>query len=339
MTRVIEIRTGARLHFGLFAAKAERGRLGGIGMMIDRPGFIVRGSVRSGEGDLVTGPVEATNRVLEFLDRLRQSCPPERQDIRFRIDVLRTIPGHRGFGSGTQLALAVMVVTSVADSRWLPKDLFLGRGRRSLVGVLGYSNGGFIVDAGPVADALITDRTFQIDLESIPVVFERPRDRICRDVPDVWRTVVIEPTHGQEISGAAEKDAFTGLDQYSTQTTERLVQLTRDAVLPGLGNQDFIAFASGVAEFNRLVGEHFAPVQGGVYAHPLIRELSRILAETDWPYLAQSSWGPSAVVFCESEESAEALRLFLNRRISPEEADVFIAAPKNDGATVECSDQ
>lgn len=339
MTRTVEVRTGARLHFGLLST-GHQGRLGGIGMMIDRPGIVLR--ARFADQDHIIADDETRPRIEAFLRRIREglySIEPEGRRDEFSgrsyaIEVSDIFPSHCGFGSGTQLAFAVAAaVDRLIGYKPTIAQGFLGRGERSKVGSVGFRRGAFIADPGE------RDMTWPGGvIESQPGIHERLA--VVRKLPASWRTVIVLPP-SQGPSGTLESEAFKTLAPMSRETTDRLVHLVTHAVLPSLksglfggGSKRFTRFASAVAEFNRLVGEHFAPAQGGVYAHPLIRDLARTLADTDWPYLAQSSWGPAAAVFCESQESAEALRAFLGRQITPDDAEVFIASPKNTGAVV-----
>lgn len=320
MTEVVEVRTGARLHFGLFGTRpAEGGRLGGIGMMIDRPGVVLQAALS--DKDAVSGPGHATSRAAEFLGRLRTDRhSPDgggHRQGRVALRVLAEIPPHRGFGSGTQLALAVAEGVRALHAARVPfgVEQRLGRGSRSAIGTAGFYRGGFLCDLpDPTSGAV---------------------GRISRHlVPELWRVVVIDPAGAAGPTGAAEAAGFEVLPPMPPRTTAALMTLVHDRIAPGLDGADFAAFPSAVAEFNRLVGEHFAPVQGGIYAHPLIRELAGTLVGTDWPHLAQSSWGPAAAVFCESEASAESLYSFLRGHIAQAEADIFTAAPLNHGAAI-----
>lgn len=321
MTRVVEVRTGARLHFGLFATTPGDGPFGGIGMMIDRPRFVLQGW-RS-QRDQVIGPLPISDRVAEFVARVRLGL--RRPAVRFQVEqpsapvairVTEVIPSHRGFGSGTQLAYAVAAVVGQVLEVWPPfvPDHELGRGKRSAVGTRGFQEGGFVVDAGLRR----------------PAGLETGSAR--RNVPREWRFVIVDPQGQAGPSGITETAGFQSLPPMPRNMPQLLLDLVTTTILTGLDDADFLRFARGVAEFNRLVGEHFAPVQGGVYAHPLIRELAETLAPTSWPYLAQSSWGPAAAVFCESDESARTLVAFLARQFPPEKANVFVATARNDGA-------
>ncbi len=315
--RGVEVRTGARLHFGLFGTSGSEGsRIGGIGLMIDRPGVVVR--AENSATDTVSGPEPAASRAAEFLDRL--STDPglhrRREGRHVAIQVAAEIPPHRGFGSGTQLALAVAECVSALLEIAAPVGDTLGRGKRSAVGSTGFYRGGFIADLPETASG------------AAQCLLRRP-------VPAAWRFVIVDPAGAAGPSGSAETAGFEALPPIASACSASLRELVLARILPALEVADFKAFASGVAAFNRLVGEHFAPTQGGVYAHPLIRDLSQALADTEWPHLAQSSWGPAAAVFCENQESAEALLPFVRDRFSTADANIFIAEPMNHGAVID----
>src|SRR5690349_7408193 len=93
------VTTGARLHFGLLGhGHAGHREFGGIGVMIDRPGFVVRASPAPID-ELVCGVWH--ERVVALMTRLRSAgsgaCGP------LRLEILSAPPAHAGLGSGTQL--------------------------------------------------------------------------------------------------------------------------------------------------------------------------------------------------------------------------------------------
>jgi len=323
VTAVVEVRTGARLHFGLFGTTPGDGPFGGIGMMIDRPGFVVEASLAP--RDRISAPPGVAERVAEIVARARFGL--SRPEARHQVDdpslpiavrVSEVIPAHRGFGSGTQLSYAVAAAVTAALGVWPAVDLDenLGRGGRSAVGTLGFREGGFLVDAGVRRREKLEGGTAR------------------RDVPASWRFVIVDPSGGPGPSGKAEAAGFQSLPPMPRRMPEILFGIVTASILPALDARDFSGFADGISQFNRLVGEHFAPAQGGTFSHPLVRELAEVLRQSHWKCVAQSSWGPAAAVFCESEESAGALMAFLEGRISGE-ADLFVAGPLNRGASVE----
>ncbi len=324
MTNCVEVRTGARLHFGLLDTQSTGGRLGGIGMMIDRPGVTLRVTCSPDDRDTITGPVEAVERTQEILRRLRQGPAGNLDERHFEITIHQVIPPHHGLGSGTQLTLAVATaLQQLSMFKPIIPIESLGRSRRSAVGGSGFFRGGFIFD--PASDRQNV-RIADTDLHSANV--------IRKPVPETWRIVVIDPASTGGPSGETEASLFDRLPPFDSQLRTKLIDLVQRRILPSLDDDEFQVFSSSVAEFNREVGTRFAAAQGSVYAHPLIREIAQRLADTPWPHLAQSSWGPAAAVFCEDQQSAEDLVRFLKGMLLHEEADVFIAPPRNRGADV-----
>src|SRR3954470_19175450 len=105
---MIEIATAGRLHFGLLnpgTAEAGGRRFGGAGMMVERPGVLLRvvpAPAWSAEGPLA-------DRALAFASRFAQALAAETGEAVSprRLLVERAPPCHAGLGSGTQLGMAV----------------------------------------------------------------------------------------------------------------------------------------------------------------------------------------------------------------------------------------
>src|SRR4051794_17281865 len=103
--RPVTIQTPSRLHFGLlgWGARALR-QFGGLGLMIDEPGVIVR--VEEAEKWEATGihavrALEVGQSVGLRLQALGMEAGPS------RISVIRAPDEHVGLGVGTQLSMAV----------------------------------------------------------------------------------------------------------------------------------------------------------------------------------------------------------------------------------------
>src|SRR4051812_34296389 len=144
-----------RLHLGFLDPSGSLGRrFGSVGLVIE--GFETEIELSAALADRVTADtVEADSQVerakacLQTL-RLRTG----RQDA-LHLRLLRVLPSHAGFGSGTQLALSI----ARAYACWYRLDLstptlahWLGRGQRSGIGIHGFDHGGLLVDGGPGAD-------------------------------------------------------------------------------------------------------------------------------------------------------------------------------------------
>jgi len=336
MPRVIEVRTGARLHFGPLASGATEGRcFGGIGMMVDAPAIAFRAVEHDVERFIGCSPEtsERIRRLREAWDVGHDSYVPVAPPIspgRLKTCPTKQVPlswefetppvEHAGFGTGTQLSLAVAsVLTLRDDGSQLPLSEIAqrsGRGRRSAIGLHGFAHGGFLVDAGQAGQAALGELAVRLP------------------VPEAWRIVILRPRHSDPgLSGTQELAAFEALAPMASSLTGRLCRLTLMKILPALQASDCQAFGSAVAEYGRAIGDYFEPVQGGVFADARVRELIDQRPALG-RQLVQSSWGPSVVAFAPSEAAAEEFQRELFPQITPDEWMVTVASPRNQGATI-----
>jgi beta-RFAP synthase len=313
----IVVTTGARLHFGLFAhGQAGYREFGGIGAMIDRPGFVIR-AVRNEGGELHCGSWQP--RVEEILARLCSACgktaPPP------AIEIVRAPPPHCGFGSGTQLALAIATIASIfAGESGVPAAELArraGRGFRSAVGLYGFEQGGLIVESGHRESARISPLAARVEF------------------PQEWRFVLVRPKDHAGISGGEEAGSFARLPGMDPQLSDRLCRIALTEILPAVTEGDFEGSAGSIGQFGRLVGEYFAPVQGGVFADPRLASLAERLAKRGIRGTSQTSWGPTVFILCPDELSAAALSAELIHDHELADCEITTAAPLNRGASVE----
>jgi len=253
----------------------------------------------------------------EILNRLFEARPELRQ--RLSVAIRSHLPRHVGFGSGTQLALALAegvlalrseTVEPAESARWM------GRGERSAIGIHGYAQGGFLVDAG-----------------------HHPQERLgrlaCRwETPESWRIVLLIPRNQQGLHGAVERQAFRDLPPMSEALTGRLCRLALTEILPALRTGDHASFAAAVHEYGNLVGEFFRPCQGGVLASPVIRHLVEEVPMLKTRGLAQTSWGPSAAAFAEDADDAADLVARIGRSSQRDRLECLTTAPMNSGRTL-----
>ena len=320
MNPSITISTGARLHFGPLSYRPEVGRhFGGVGVMIDEPGF--RLSLRRAECDAVVGEQTASERVRQFLDRYRESCLQELQPPPCEIHVDQAMPSHHGLGSGTQMGLAVArgLATLSGEETVTIAELArrVGRGRRSAVGIHGFAEGGLIVDAGQRSD-------------------EQVGSLCCRlTIPDEWQVLLITPREGAAgLSGVREERAFDDLGAMPQQLTDRLCRIVLTELLPAAGEHELEHFGEALDEYGRLVGEFFAPVQGGTFGHPLTDALIAELRRLGVSGAGQTSWGPTVFAFVPDVESGQHICAALSETTA---VDVVRSRPRNVGARVESS--
>jgi beta-RFAP synthase len=324
------IRTASRLHFGLISLPAEgalwpdrtgrpllpAARFGGVGMMIESPGVVLRADPArewSAEGPLAERALAFASSFAQHLeDETRQRLIPQRL-------VLEQAPReHLGLGVGTQLGLAVARLLAHTSRR----ELSLGalarsveRGARSALGVHGFEHGGFLVDGG------------KRDGSSLGPLVARAA------FPQAWRVVLVVPGSGAGLHGAREREAFARLSCPS-ETTDALCRLVLLGMLPALAEEDLRTFGEALFDFNARVGEVFAPVQGGLYANDQVKELVGFIRRQGVCGVGQSSWGPGVFAVTDEEQSAwlaDRLREFVREG----EAEVRVSRGCNRGAEVE----
>ncbi len=136
MPRQVTISTGARLHFGPLSFRPESGRhFGGIGVMIDQPGFVIH--LTQAERDDIVGESLIPRRTWTLLERYRSTVTRDRQPPAVRVNITAEIPEHQGLGSGTQLGLALarglswLAGEENVDVQTLALRVGAGPGRRS----------------------------------------------------------------------------------------------------------------------------------------------------------------------------------------------------------------
>jgi beta-RFAP synthase len=317
-----EITTGSRLHFGLFqpgrASPGER-QFGGVGMMIARPGLRLRAEPAAEWS--ASGPL--ARRVLEFahIYHAHQAADP------LRFSVLSAPPEHSGFGTGTQLGLAVVKLITTAMKRPDLPVTMLGlavhRGRRSSIGLHGFAQGGLLVDAGkrPPTENFIS---------LFAPLIARAR------VPEAWRVVLAIPYGDQGWHGRREQQAFDllGMAALDPAMTDRLCRLTLLGMLPAVIEKDVDAFGEALHEYNALAGSMFAEAQGGTYAGPQVAAVVEFLRGLGVKGVGQSSWGPTVFAIVGDEDRASFLAERLKRQMPLKEDEVIVTVPLNEGARV-----
>jgi beta-RFAP synthase len=333
---MIRVTAAARLHFGLLSMPADgeafwpdrHGRptlpvrhFGGAGLMIEDPALRLR--VEPAADWSAEGPL--AERALAFARRYAPTLPPG--SLAPQHLVVEGAPtAHCGFGTGTQLGLAVARALSVAAGR---PDLsaaelapVVGRGLRSAVGIHGFQQGGFLVEGGKRAgDALA------------PLVARVP-------FPDAWRVVVAVPPTEPGLHDELERDAFRRL-LARPGTADATGALCRAAVLgmvPALLESDLAAFGEALHDFNARAGELFFNVQCGVYASRTVGDLVAFLRHNGVRGVGQSSWGPAVFAVTGDPGSAAYLLGRLRNHCGLAEGQVVVTNGCNRGAKVSGSE-
>ncbi len=312
--RSVRVATTARLHLGFLDLNGGLGRrFGSIGLSIDA--FETNLEIVAGSEFQALG-----------YERERSAALALRVAERLKLDpggtltVASAIPPHSGLGSGTQLALAIasgLRRLHGLDDNAAEDASILDRGRRSGAGAALFERGGFVVDVGrgPHTDAppVVTHLAF----------------------PDVWRIVLIIDPAIEGVHGDDERRAFAELPPLPAQFAGEICRRTLMQVLPGVVERDLDAFGEGVAAIQAILGDHFAPAQGGGrFTSAAVGRVAERLRAYGARGVGQSSWGPTAFAFAADPSEAEFLACRA-REAAGANVSVKICAACNHGALIE----
>ena len=287
-------------------------RFGSIGMAVDQPATNL--SVTRTVANAATGA--ESKRVLKLIQMFASGSRTG-----FAVDVTEAIPAHAGLGSGTQLALAVGTAIAHLEGRKLEAQDLAGvgeRGMRSGIGLAAFTGGGFLIDGG------------RGDHDRAPPVTLRS------DFPDDWRVLLMLDPSRAGVSGDAEKTAFAALPEFPQSAAAHICHLVLMKLMPGLKEQDITAFGDALTEIQQLVGQHFAPRQGGSpWTSPAVGQIASQMQKLGATGIGQSSWGPTGFAFVESAEAASRLYHSLVEAAKADGVEIVIAKGRNSGASVE----
>ncbi|HEX3138945.1 MAG TPA: beta-ribofuranosylaminobenzene 5'-phosphate synthase family protein, partial [Rhizobacter sp.] len=330
--RVVRLRAPGRLHLGFLDPAGTLGRrFGSLGLVIDGLGTELQLSAAPSD-QLVAGRPEAQveiERAGRYLQLLREHTG-RHESLRLQLD--QVLPPHAGFGSGTQLALAIgrvfahwhgLELSSMTLAHWL------ARGLRSGIGIAGFDQGGLLVDGGPGSDGMPAPLLSRIAF------------------PPSWRVVVVQDGRHRGLSGTQEKQAIATLQPLPQSLSADICHQVLMRVLPGAASAEFAPFAAGINHVQKVLGTHFAPVQGGAFTSAAVGRAVQCVADAardmrgsdrqleHGAAIGQSSWGPTGFAILPSQASAEAAVAALKAAglMEPGLA-VSIVAGLNHGATL-----
>lgn len=296
----VRVAAPARLHLGFLDPDGTLGRRwGSLGLSVEGLETVVE--LTPASADRLTAaadvPPAELDRAGAHLARLRHHWPAT-ATTPLHLHLARALPPHAGFGSGTQLALAVgrafatLFSLPAEEATTLRLARALGRGLRSGIGIAAFDQGGLLVDGGP------SDRT---DHARIAPLLAR------LTMPSEWCVLLaLDPT-ANGLSGEAERQALRTLPPFTEAQAAAVCHETLMRVLPGVACNDFQTFALGLNRIQSLLGEHFAPAQAdGVYTSAAVGRLLRWLGQHHGAAVGQSSWGPTGFAFFGHEQEAQA---------------------------------
>lgn len=253
---------------------------------------------------------------------VRQLCLALNVPDQLAVRVDSAIPGHIGLGSGTQMALAIgMALNAFYELKLTVRDIakLADRGMRSGIGIGVFEHGGLVVDGGRGPQTLTP-----------PLLSRMP-------IPEQWRFILVFDKRGQGLHGEQEVSAFKQLPPFPRQEAERLCYLLLMQALPALAEQDLVKFGEVITALQVAVGEHFAPVQGGIFASPQVAEAMAWLQQQGAHAIGQTSWGPTGFCAVEDPRIAEQLLAGLQRQCVSEHLSFMTVTARNQGAEIICA--
>ena len=286
----VRVQAPGRLHLGFLDPAGTLGRrFGSLGLVIAGPATVVelrRAGHDSARADDDAGAAELP-RALQHLATLRRATA---QSAPLHLHLAEVLPAHAGFGSGTQLALAVGRAFCALFGLDVPTAEIAhitGRGLRSGVGIAGFDQGGLLLDGGPRADGGPAALLSRIAL------------------PPAWRVLLVLDPRLRGLSGADEKAALAILPGLPREAAADICHEVLMRILPGAAGAEFAPFAAGLTRMQRLLGAHFAPAQQGrVYTSAAVGQVVEWLGLHSGAGIGQSSWGPTGFAVLPSAEAA-----------------------------------
>jgi beta-ribofuranosylaminobenzene 5'-phosphate synthase len=313
-SEIVIVTAPARLHLGFVDPSGGSGRrFGSVGLSLDG----LRTRVRAERAERIEALGSRQGHVLRALDLLREATGV-RPGI--RITVEEAIPEHAGLGSGTQLALAVgSAYARVFGLTLAPREIagILDRGGRSGIGIGAFEQGGFLVDGGRGTGNAPPPITSRLEF------------------PAAWRVILILHHAAQGLHGVAEKTAFRSLAAFPEARVAHLCRLVMMSLMPAIVESDLFEFGRAVNELQRIVGDHFAPAQGGRFSSRAVSAaLARLEAE-GVTCVGQSSWGPTGFAVVETEAVAWKAVALLEKQFAGSGLELLVCRGRNRGGEIE----
>ncbi|WP_036292380.1 beta-ribofuranosylaminobenzene 5'-phosphate synthase family protein [Methylosinus sp. PW1] len=311
----VSVVAAARLHLGFLDMNGALGRtFGGLGLSIDAPA--TRLTLQPAEKMEASGP--DAERALALLEKATAALAPGK---RYRLDIGEAIPPHSGLGSGTQLALAIAAALRRIED--MPQNVaadaaVLQRGARSGLGAGLFTRGGLVVDGGRGADTMTP-----------PVI-----SRLA--FPEDWRILLVSDPASIGLHGAEERKAFAELPPFSEEDAGKLCRLVLMQALPAAAEADFAGFGAAITAIQAIVGDYFAPAQGGRrFTSAAVEALLARLAQAGATGLGQTSWGPTGFAFAPDEAEARRLEALARGAAEASGLTLAVVAGSDRGARID----
>lgn len=323
--RSVVVQTGARLHLGFLDLQGGLGRqYGSLGVALRKPRVVLEAQ-RSSQGIRVDGEPMGRTRLLAETFAAHFGYRGG-----LRLVLHESIPEHVGLGAGTQISLAVgAAVATLLNQPVNVRELarLCGRGSVSGIGTAVFEQGGLVIDGG-VVSSVGTPISKSVTGFVPPVI-------VRHSVPKDWVFVIALPSQPQGVSGAEERQAFGKLPPVRPEHAGAISRMVLMQLLPSLVEDDITRFGQALTEIQRLVGDVFAPAQGGRFATKVVSDCIDAMLEADAYGAGQSSWGPACYGLTRRSDDVARLEKAAEGVLDATSGGVVFASPvSNRGATI-----
>ncbi len=246
-----------------------------------------------------------------------------------KISVISRPPRHCGFGSTTQLTLALGTgISQVYDVKMDLQHLLSVLDRTTIGGAYVFRDGGFVLAGGfdrpKKGFSAMPDESYRIP----PIFFNK-------EFPEEWRFVIAWPEEASRgLSGNEEKKAFTEIQKL--EPPKDLIHeahfVINTGLVPAILEKKPVKFGKALTRIQNLAGRIYRPIQETTY-NPASEDIIERLEKMDESLgVGQSSWGPAVYSFIRNEEKA---RKVADEMRSDEEIKVSIVKADNKGRQIE----
>lgn len=324
----VRISTPSRLHFGLIDFNGELGRIdGGAGVAISNPRNVL--SIREGKSFQVNGsdPQLIEGIVRKICERLGKPIPE------IEVTVEEEIHSHAGFGSKTQISLALAYAIcreyGITYSNIDELARLVGRGGTSGIGVRAFDRGGFILDCG---------HSFGPDKEKTSCLPSSasnaklaPQVMRC-DIPAHWRFVLVTPLNYEGSHGASEVDIFKSNFPVDAAQIDRACRIFLMQMIPGILEKDIETFGNAINTI-QTIGFKNVEVQ---LKSPLVPNMLTIMNSAGSYGSGMSSFGPTVFGLTDSDRKAEQIQKAVCDYLSDMDIEnkSWISEPNNHGVLI-----
>ena len=300
----LRLHTHSRLAFGLIDMNGEIGRVeGGLGLVLDMPYLELR--ARRADTVSISGPAAVSDGTRRKFETMAEVFREKYRIGGVEVRVEKSIPGHSGLGSGTQLALAFGQAVNLLYELKLPLSeigRIAQRGGTSGIGCAAFETGGFLVDGGhrfggPDGKRFFAPSSASTGFGAPPILFRS-------NLPSSWRVVLALPAAGLITHGDEERALFTKHCPVPAEEAAQAARLALLKVLPAIMEADLQSFGGGIEAMQRLGLKRIQIAHQSEEVRATMGEMRRLGLQG----VGMSSWGPSLFGFSEGEAHA-------NRRI------------------------